>query len=411
MYQGVNLPRLGGYNLSVVLDCIRRSPDGLSRVEISDLTRLSPQTISNVTRRLLDEGLVQETGTRNIGMGKPRTILTTTPLAMLAVGIHIDPVMVQGVVVDLTCQPRAESSIATPHDFSPTDAVAQVEGVVRELLADPLLARSRMVGVGVAVPGPLQDGVIIDPPTMPSWRDIDLGTPLSERLECPVFVEKDVICSATGEKWLRRTSGDFGYLYLGTGVGFGLVAGGEVQLGTTGNIGEIGHLRVASSGAPCPCCGTPGTLGQLTLPESLVREARALGVSTEPEPRNQGDVGEQFRRLCARADEPAVTPLFERMGEHLGAAAATLSDLLDLREMVLGGPYGPLLPEVILPRLGQVANSRAVLRTVRQVTVSPAASPQASESVGAASLVFDRLLSANTRQLVEPGARPGVLLR
>ena len=401
MHQGINLPRLGGYNLSVVLDCIRRHPDGVSRVEISKATGLSAQTISGVTRRLLDEGLVQEAGTHNAGMGKPRTLLRTTPLAMLAVGIHIDPVLIHGVVVDLTCQPQGETITATTHDFDPEATVEQIKTMVRELLGDPQLVDSRLAGVGVAAPGPLVDGVIIDPPTMPTWRNIDLQSPLSEHLECPVFVEKDVICSATGEKWLRRTPDDFGYLYLGTGVGFGLVAQGEVQLGMTGNIGEIGHLRVASSGAPCPCCGTPGTLGQLTLPESIVREARALGVSSEPAPRHQGEVGEQFRRLCARADEPSVEALFVRLGEHLGAAAATLSDLLDLREIVLGGPYGPLLPEVTLPRLQQVANSRAVLRTARRLTVSPASSPNATESVGAASVVLDRLLSANTRQLVE----------
>lgn len=409
MHQGINLPRLGGYNLSVVLDCIRRHPDGVSRVEISKATGLSAQTVSGVTRRLLDEGLVQEAGTHNAGMGKPRTILRTTPLAMLAVGIHVDPVMVHGVVVDLTCQPQVETATATSHDFDPEAAVTQIETTVQELLGDPLLINPRLVGVGIAMPGPLMNGIVLDPPTMPTWRNIDLGSPLSQRLACPVFVEKDVICSATGEKWLRRGPGDFGYLYLGTGVGFGLVAGGEVQLGMTGNIGEIGHLRVASSGAPCPCCGTPGTLGQLALPESIVREARTLGISDEPEPRNQGEVGEQFRRLCARADEPSVEALFVRMGEHLGAAAATLSDMLDLSEIVLGGPYGPLLPEVTLPHLRDVTNSRAVLRTAREVSISPASSPHASESVGAASVVLDRLLSANTRQLVDAQAPPNPL--
>ncbi|WP_185744241.1 ROK family transcriptional regulator [Arachnia propionica] len=411
MHHGVNLPRLGGYNLRVVLDCIRRCPEGLSRVEISESTGLSAQTISNVTRRLINDGLVREAGTRNLGMGKPRTILRTEPLAMLAVGVHVDPVMVHTVVVDLACQPIAHREIPTPPDFGPEVAVAEIERSVRELLDDAGMVHPRVAGMGFAVPGPLVESVVVAPPNLPEWHSFDLRAALRERFDWPVFVEKDVISSATGEKWLRGSEGDFGYLYFGTGVGFGLVAKGEVQLGATGNIGEIGHLRVASSGSPCPCCGTPGTLGQLTLPAGIMREARQLGLSTDPEPSHPGAVNEQFRRLCSRAEEPQVRGVFQRLGEHLGSACAVFSDLLDLREIVLGGPYWPLLPEVTFTALRETANSRAILRTVRHVDLTPAHSPHASESVGAASLVFDRLLSANPGQLVDDQSAADVILQ
>ncbi len=73
--RGANLPSLGGFNRTVVLDAVRRSRDGLSRVELAARTGLSPQTVSNVTRFLIDAGMIVESGTVVAGRGKPRTIL------------------------------------------------------------------------------------------------------------------------------------------------------------------------------------------------------------------------------------------------------------------------------------------------------------------------------------------------
>lgn len=412
MHQGVNLPRLSGYNVSVVLDCIRRCPEGLSRVEISKITGLSAQTITNVTRRLLNDGLVKESGTRNIGMGKPRTILRTEPRAMFAVGIRIDATTISGAVLDLMCQPVAETSTPTPRSFGPEAAVAEIERILGLLLDDTGLSRSKVAGLGIAVPGPLiDDDVVLNPPNLPEWHRFDLRGALSERVDWPVFVEKDVIAAATGEKWLRRSDGDFGYLYLATGVGFGLVAKGEVQLGSSRNIGEIGHLRVAATGAPCPCCGTPGLLGQVTRPANIVRQAAELGLCRPTnDPDHPGEVGELFRQLCLRAEEEQVEPLFVELGKHLGSACAVLTDLLDLPEIVLGGPYWTPVPEITLTTLRETTVSRAVLRAVREPAVTSARSSEASESIGVAALVFDRLLSTRLGQLVETRSSPNVFL-
>src|SRR5438132_10565923 len=73
--RGTNLPRMGDFNLTVILDAIRRAPAGLSRVELAQLVGLSPQTISNISRRLLDQDLIVEAGKEGTGPGKPRTML------------------------------------------------------------------------------------------------------------------------------------------------------------------------------------------------------------------------------------------------------------------------------------------------------------------------------------------------
>ena len=89
--RGTNLPRMGDFNLTVILDAIRRAPGGLSRVELAQIVGLSPQTISNISRRLLDQHLIVEAGKEGTGPGKPRTMLRLNPAGMYAVGVHLDP--------------------------------------------------------------------------------------------------------------------------------------------------------------------------------------------------------------------------------------------------------------------------------------------------------------------------------
>lgn len=105
---------MGDFNLTVILEAIRRSPGGLSRVELAKVVGLSPQTISNISRRLLDQELIVEAGKEGSGPGKPRTILRLNPSGMYAVGVHLDPAVITFVVLDLLGDVVRHSRMATP---------------------------------------------------------------------------------------------------------------------------------------------------------------------------------------------------------------------------------------------------------------------------------------------------------
>ena len=105
---GTNLPKVGQYNRAVVLDQIQLT-DGTSRVEIAAHTGLTPQTVSGIVRRLIDEGIVREDGARSSSGGKPRTVLRINADAGRAVGLHFDPVELTCVVVDLLGRPLVKA--------------------------------------------------------------------------------------------------------------------------------------------------------------------------------------------------------------------------------------------------------------------------------------------------------------
>ncbi len=154
MRTGSNLPAVGEYNQTLVLDLIRRSPEGLSRVELSARTGLSAQTLSNVTRRLADDGLIIEAGKVISGPGKPRTLLKLEPRSRFAVGVHLDPVVDTIVLVDIAGEVIAHDEIPALRDAAPGDLVAAVATAVDAIVVRAEVSRDLVLGVGVAAPGP-----------------------------------------------------------------------------------------------------------------------------------------------------------------------------------------------------------------------------------------------------------------
>ena len=280
--RGTNLDRVGEFNDTVVLAAIRRAEQRLSRVELAAATGLSGQAISNITRRLLDAGLVREAGRlMGAGLGKPRTLLELEPTGQYAVGVHLDPAVVTVVVLDLTGQVVARSRTETPAADDPGVLIDGIAKTIENLIAEADVPRERVVGVGIAAPGPIdvERGVVVDPPNLAAWHLVPLRDALRERTGLPVLLDKDVTAAASAEKWAGGPNGQgsFVFFYLGTGVGAGLVIGDEVIRGSTSNVGEIGHVIVDPDGPLC-YCGRRGCVGETSQPRYLVQQAVQAGV-------------------------------------------------------------------------------------------------------------------------------------
>jgi DNA-binding Lrp family transcriptional regulator len=149
--RGTNLPAVAGFNQTVVLDAIRRSVNGMSRVELVGATGLSAQTVSNVSRRLLNQGVIREAGKQIDGPGKPRTILQIEPRGGYAIGVHMDPAVITCVLLDLEGSVVAHSRMRTPPSGDANETVAKTVLAVEALIATSTVERERVLGLGVAV--------------------------------------------------------------------------------------------------------------------------------------------------------------------------------------------------------------------------------------------------------------------
>jgi predicted NBD/HSP70 family sugar kinase len=394
-WQGTNLPRVAGFNRAVVWDAIR-SHGEVSRVELAEKTGLTAQTMSNIVRGLIDDGLVAESGNARSTGGKPRVMLRVVTDAYSALGLHLTPERITGVLVDVTGRVQLRSQRAVPDGASPADVLDALARTSRQLVSRYLRDPSRILGVGLAVPGPL-DGShrrALSSPDFPNWSDVPLADLVEQRVGFPVVMDNDATAAAIGERWTRGADrvGSFVYAYLDSGVRIGVVLDDQVYRGMTSNAGGIGHL--ASGGGRSCACGKRGCLESYCSMGALVAEWRSAANGHFGRPTGLVAEYERMCRAVVDGDETAVRVL-RGAARRLGRALAGVVSLLDVDRIVLGGPVlgragtRQRVAELVRSRVGEALDAHVWAREVRPVSVRLGLAGQEAGPVGAAALVLD----------------------
>ncbi|GAA4138099.1 ROK family protein [Leifsonia shinshuensis] len=409
MPKGANLPAIAAFNETVVLDAVRRSEGGLSRVELASVTGLSAQTVTNVTRRLLGQGLIREAGKQSEGSpGKPRTLLRLDPAGAYAVGVHLDPTVITCVLLDLEGEVVEHVRQPAPPDGDAKATLAVVVDAIRAVLATPGADPSRVIGVGVAAPGPIdaETGVVVRPPLVPGWNDFHLRDELTAATGLPSLVAKDVISAAVAERWRDPTgaSKDYAFIYYGTGAGIGLVLGGEVYTGSTDNAGDAGHVLVEPGGALC-ACGRRGCWGESVRPQRLVLQGLWAGVLPAPDGEQVADgvdldldvdtVDALFTRLTEAADagDERAAAIIDRSIRNTAFYLSNLTALLDLDRVVFGGPSWSRVEHRYLDQLPERLAEIDMGILTHPVLLEGSAVGDDVAAVGAACLVLNETFS------------------
>jgi predicted NBD/HSP70 family sugar kinase len=248
-----------------------------------------------------------------------------------------------------------------------------------------------MLGVGVAVPGPINaDGTLLDLPLQPAWRGLEIRHLLQGKLNHPVLVEKDGTAAAIGERWIGRSARarDFAYLYLGTGVGSGLILNGSIYRGLTANAGEFGQLCALKMGE-WDEQGGPRMLAECNPTASLPVIAAGFGyVETDAE---ATDEAKRYKAVCkaAAGGDEAAQKAVSQVASVIAQGAVGLVDLLDIDLIVLGGPaFAPEIAGVFLSEISRAVNSYPIAKGTRTVAVEESMLQADAAAVGAASTIF-----------------------
>jgi glucokinase len=265
-------------------------------------------------------------------------------------GIDLGGTKIQAIIVDSKNNVIGESRHPTPHDGGPEAVTAAMATALREAADAASVEPGSLRGVGVGSPGEVNSrtGDVSNAKNLPAWTDsYPLGANLAQELGTRVAVGNDVGVATHAEYELGAGRGHDSVLgvFWGTGVGGGLILGGEQWHGR-GSAGEIGHMVVKRDGARCPC-GNHGCM-----------EAYAGRAAMESEARRRVEDGEHtdLFKLMAKHDKPRLTSgIWERaldhgdkMAEHLidraikalGAGIASAVNLIDPEVVILGGGLG-----------------------------------------------------------------------
>ncbi len=332
-------------NVGLVLDTLRRYGP-ISRVEISERLDLSRSTVTEITGRLMQLGLIgiAEASAAEPGSatrGRPRVDLSLNPKAAYAVGVRIAISQITVSVTDFVCDVVGSSVLHFRSARQAPEVVADVvEDAIRRAVIDCGLELGDISAVCAGVPGVVDSvsGVCHWSPAF-SRTPVPFATLLSERLDIPVVIENHTTPLATAEQMFGSAQDidNCAIVTLGHGVGMGLILGGEVYRGAHGFASELSHTKIAEGGPLCEC-GQRGCLEAHIGFLALLRnagEAITGPISDDPRTR-QHKVMDLIDK--ANTGDQSLQAIFHRFGTDLGRALANLCGIIDPSRIIFSGP-------------------------------------------------------------------------
>ncbi len=254
--------------------------------------------------------------------------------------------------------------------------------VVQALAARP--AGAELIGVGIGAAGPIvvRDGAV-SPLNLAAWRRYPLRDQVQALVHksapgVPITLRMDGLCITLAEHWIGAAQGvdNVMGMVVSTGVGGGLILGGQTVAGPSGNAGHIGHIEVAGFDDPCPC-GGHGCLEAVASGPHTVSWARSQGFT--------GSTGEDLGIAYAAGDEVAIRAV-RRSGTAIGRAIASATALLDLELVAIGGGFSHVTPD-LFGFIAEPIAQRTEFDYIRAVRVVPSALSSDGPLVGAAALI------------------------
>ncbi|AZO37101.1 MAG: ROK family protein [Mesorhizobium sp.] len=249
---GTNQEGTSAHNRRVMIEALRLN-GALSRADLARATQLTKQAVSNIIEDLERDGLVVALEAVRKGRGQPFTPYRLVPEGAFAIGLQIDRHLTRVVVVDLVGKVIARAEAGLPLD-EPSAGVKTILGLVdrvrRELASLFAQPERRLVGLGVAMPGPFGVRESDDTWMMPAWQQFPLLETLAAGTGLNVGLQNDAAACATAERIVGAAHGvDHAVcLYVGYGIAAGLILNGELYNGGSGNAGEIGRALLSPAG-------------------------------------------------------------------------------------------------------------------------------------------------------------------
>ena len=320
-----------------VMDAIRRFGP-VSRVEISELTELSPTTVSAITAALLDDRLIaplQVGAVRDAGRGRPRVMLKLNPEAAHVVGVKLAPDQITVAVTNFCGDVLHTLSLPIRIDRQTSAVTADlVEDGVRRCVSDIDLEMSDISGVCVGLPGIVERaaGVCRQSPIF-GERDVPFGADLTRRLGVPASIDSDVNLVTLAEHWFgqARDLNDFLVVSVERSLGLGILHNGELFRGANGLSPDLGDLMVR------PPLSGGGRLADVASEESVLGEAEAFLRGTDSDAAFRAGRGMAALLQRAAEGDARCAGVLAAAGEALGFAIANLITLFAPPKVIISG--------------------------------------------------------------------------
>jgi len=315
------------------------------------------------------------------------------------VGVDLGGTNIAVAVVDDVYTVMAGQKVPTdPRDGA--EAVAdRIAEAVGEVVGQAGVRADSIRGVGVGAPGPLdpESGVVSFAPNL-NWHNVPLKSMLESRLSVPTFVENDVNVGTLGELRLGAGKGAKQLIgvFVGTGIGGGMVLDGELYRGANFSAGEVGHMIVKTGGPRCGC-GNRGCWEAVASRQAIVRRlVRAFrrGARGPLYKMTKGAPSKIRSRALSRAfldGDPLVIREMKREAKYLGMGVANLINLFSPQMVILGGGVVEAMGDWLIKRVRRSTRRYALAHALEGVDIVASALGDDAGILGCAVLANGRL--------------------
>jgi glucokinase len=362
--------------------------DGRARTksELAALTGMSRNTVSARVDTLIAADLLTGAGSEASSGGRPPARVAMNPGAGTVLAIDLGATHASVAVTDLAASILDFETHPIEIGLGPESVLDAVFDIGERLLAGSG-KRERLVGIGIGLPGAVEHatGRPISPPIMPGWDRFDVPAYVRQRFSAPVLVDNDVNILALGEHALSwPDADDLIFVKVATGLGSGIIAGGQLQRGAQGIAGDIGHVQVPfSADSPRPA-EDERTLGTISSGMAIAHALSEAGVPAHD--------AREVVRLVQSGDARAVAAT-RQAGKEVGEVLATLVNTLNPSVIVLGGSIAHA-GEHLLAGVREVVYRRSIPLATRNLLIVQSRGGDRAGVLGAAILVVQQVLSA-----------------
>lgn len=396
--QRINSQIMKSYNALSILKLVRQNAP-ISRTELVRQMGLTSASVINITNEMIQRGLLIESGRTNEGgQGRKSLLLDVRADAAYVIGVHLSTDNIIAAICDLgnglsgvTVQPLLGRDIQS--------ILTQIQGQLEQSLSRTRIDRSRILGVGLSLPGPLDTvaGVMINPPNFPALADTPIRTLLEERLELPVCCDRDANNAILAEYEYGCAMGYKTAFFISlfrTGVGGGVITNGNILHGFCDSAGEIGHTTVDIAGPRCSC-GSFGCLEALVSEQALLRRVRKLRWMSAEHLAWQSEVSEPqtlddlFR--MSRQGDALCASVVNEAASYISIALGNAINLYSPEIIVLGGTLPQMSPQLV-ELVQQKIHMRAYPRQCSSIRVEPSALGDMAFVRGAAAHGWEQFL-------------------
>lgn len=362
-----------------------------SRAQIAKALNLTPAAITKITARLIEAGVIEETGDIEGAKNRRSIGLNLDASRFHIIGIKFARSLVQIGVFDLSGTTLSTEFLPTVYDNTISDTVA----IIHERIAALLNEDPQIVAIGMAVPGPYlrKVGRTAVVSSMQGWRKINFINEFSSAFRVPVFIEQDARAGVLAHYLFDPTvheDDNLAYYLIGEGVGLGVIDNGRLINGAIGTATEIGHISIDINGRPCDCgnygcleryCSTPAIHDMIISDSTVVPDAADM---------THADAA---RALFAKASNgnTSAQAMVRQIARYVGYGCVTIFNGFNPDHIIIGDIVAEAGPQ-FLHEVRKIVAERAIPELNDSTTITLSALPTDATVSGAAAVAVTQFL-------------------